>query len=113
MLIDISNFYLFFFFFFNDTATTEIYTLSLHDALPIFAAPLAHPSAGTKAKDAPRIVGGPGRNRELVEAAIDAVIQEQLVVAPEDHPRDQGDSFGAERAAGLAQHIAAFLDRAG
>src|SRR2546430_12701073 len=26
-----------FFFFFNDTATTEIYTLSLHDALPILA----------------------------------------------------------------------------
>src|SRR5436190_16768535 len=32
---------LFFFFFFNDTATTEIYTLSLHDALPISAAPCA------------------------------------------------------------------------
>src|SRR6266540_1111421 len=30
-----------FFFFFNDKATTEIYTLSLHDALPIFA---AHPA---------------------------------------------------------------------
>src|SRR5256885_16939063 len=29
---------LLFFFFFNDTATTEIYTLSLHDALPIFGA---------------------------------------------------------------------------
>src|SRR2546426_9326819 len=28
----------FFFFFFNDTATTEIYTLSLHDALPILLA---------------------------------------------------------------------------
>src|SRR5476651_2743201 len=27
-------------FFFNDTATTEIYTLSLHDALPIFPKPL-------------------------------------------------------------------------
>src|SRR2546427_1328229 len=27
----------FFFFFFNDTATTEIYTLSLHDALPIWS----------------------------------------------------------------------------
>src|SRR5256885_7468314 len=27
-----------FFFFFNDTATTEIYTLSLHDALPIWHA---------------------------------------------------------------------------
>ena len=29
-------FFDFFFFFFNDTATTEIYTLSLHDALPIY-----------------------------------------------------------------------------
>src|SRR5215213_11916883 len=29
------------FFFFNDTATTEIYTLSLHDALPIFGNPRA------------------------------------------------------------------------
>src|SRR3712207_8176040 len=28
-----------FFFFFNDTATTEIYTLSLHDALPIYQGP--------------------------------------------------------------------------
>src|SRR6266699_6967804 len=28
-------YFFFFFFFFNDTATTEIYTLSLHDALPI------------------------------------------------------------------------------
>src|SRR5215510_16028322 len=31
----------FLFFFFNDTATTEIYTLSLHDALPIYAVGLA------------------------------------------------------------------------
>src|SRR5258708_19462689 len=30
------------FFFFNDTATTEIYTLSLHDALPISRHPRAH-----------------------------------------------------------------------
>src|SRR5256885_6485298 len=29
---------IYFFFFFNDTATTEIYTLSLHDALPIYFA---------------------------------------------------------------------------
>src|SRR5256885_7187610 len=36
----------FFFFFFNDTATTEIYTLSLHDALPIwFAAYVARCAA--------------------------------------------------------------------
>src|SRR5436853_5595665 len=31
------------FFFFNDTATTEIYTLSLHDALPISPRALARP----------------------------------------------------------------------
>src|SRR2546430_7459584 len=31
-----------FFFFFNDTATTEIYTLSLHDALPIYLGPQRH-----------------------------------------------------------------------
>src|SRR6266436_10086515 len=38
--------YFLFFFFFNDTATTEIYTLSLHDALPISVSkprPFAHP----------------------------------------------------------------------
>src|SRR5438477_8480513 len=34
-LLTFPFFLLFFFFFFNDTATTEIYTLSLHDALPI------------------------------------------------------------------------------
>src|SRR6266568_8961711 len=33
----------FFFFFFNDTATTEIYTLSLHDALPISLVADRHP----------------------------------------------------------------------
>src|SRR6516162_3687538 len=36
----------FFFFFFNDTATTEIYTLSLHDALPISGLPFQHQVAG-------------------------------------------------------------------
>src|SRR3712207_7560785 len=35
------------YFFFNDTATTEIYTLSLHDALPISCSPL--PLLGTTA----------------------------------------------------------------
>src|SRR5256885_9998079 len=34
------------FFFFNDTATTEIYTLSLHDALPISALPEHRVGAG-------------------------------------------------------------------
>src|SRR6266481_8311603 len=39
-----TSFSVFFFFFFNDTATTEIYTLSLHDALPI-RPPSTGPSA--------------------------------------------------------------------
>src|SRR3712207_8446865 len=37
--------YVLFFFFFNDTATTEIYTLSLHDALPIFGYVVPRPEA--------------------------------------------------------------------
>src|SRR5256885_11693112 len=37
----------FFFFFFNDTATTEIYTLSLHDALPISLRRGGRPGRGT------------------------------------------------------------------
>src|SRR6266511_6287325 len=40
----------FFFFFFNDTATTEIYTLSLHDALPIW--PCHRPGAQQRSYDA-------------------------------------------------------------
>src|SRR2546426_7665211 len=43
---------LFLFFFFNDTATTEIYTLSLHDALPICRA------GGAGRRDAARRPGG-------------------------------------------------------
>src|SRR5690349_22074418 len=38
--------FLFSFFFFNDTATTEIYTLSLHDALPISCDALGCPFRG-------------------------------------------------------------------
>src|SRR2546430_3532920 len=46
-------------FFFNDTATTEIYTLSLHDALPIsFRLCSAAPSS-SKTGDRPRFPGKP------------------------------------------------------
>src|SRR3989442_2234660 len=48
----------FFFFFFNDTATTEIYTLSLHDALPICgrldATATRQCRSGTRGDSAPR-----------------------------------------------------------
>src|SRR2546430_12499213 len=44
----------FVFFFFNDTATTEIYTLSLHDALPI----CLRENAVTEIEDVPRAAAG-------------------------------------------------------
>src|SRR5208337_5638995 len=46
----------FFFFFFNDTATTEIYTLSLHDALPIWRPDLERMAEVPRAAEA----GAPG-----------------------------------------------------
>src|SRR2546430_3813887 len=42
------------FFFFNDTATTEIYTLSLHDALPICDGAQARPRDQDLEQEAPR-----------------------------------------------------------
>src|SRR5688572_31630801 len=42
-------------FFFNDTATTEIYTLSLHDALPILPTPAASPSASKRVRARSRV----------------------------------------------------------
>src|SRR5216684_5120562 len=57
-------FFVFFFFFFNDTATTEIYTLSLHDALPICGRSRKTPSAATPRRRAPSAAGWPGRDRK-------------------------------------------------
>src|SRR5205814_10249639 len=37
LLLSLASHWFFFFFFFNDPATSYIYTLSLHDALPIFS----------------------------------------------------------------------------
>src|SRR6266540_7214647 len=85
-------FVFFFFFFFNDTATTEIYTLSLHDALPIL---------GAQVEEAERISGAelgcfldegalvselldsrPSGNREVMAAmTTDAQVLVELVVA--------------------------------
>src|SRR2546425_5232298 len=75
------------FFFFNDTATTEIYTLSLHDALPIFVRSqlrsqlrrrLGHPAEQLVARP-----GRPARNRAARLA--DRQLQPQLVGRSEEH----------------------------
>src|SRR3712207_7204929 len=50
-----------FVFFFNDTATTEIYTLSLHDALPISHPPDARPLARRRARRPRKAHRGAGR----------------------------------------------------
>src|SRR2546422_11251783 len=47
----------FFFFFFNDTATTEIYTLSLHDALPILVPRLHRPVSSVRGRDGASLPG--------------------------------------------------------
>src|SRR2546425_9578916 len=55
---------LLYFFFFNDTATTEIYTLSLHDALPISKSTMASPPStpiGIVAINAPNLGEKPSR----------------------------------------------------
>src|SRR2546425_5884573 len=53
LLIPIHSIY---FFFFNDTATTEIYPLSLHDALPIWPTP-SNCSSHSSARARSRVIG--------------------------------------------------------
>src|SRR2546426_9325762 len=69
-----------FFFFFNDTATTEIYTLSLHDALPISEVREEHL----------RVLVRAGRRddvdihaADLVHLVVDDLREDQLLAEPE------------------------------
>src|SRR5256885_9684348 len=55
---------IFIFFFFNDTATTEIYTLSLHDALPIYHRQCHRSRHCADADDGGHQRGNAGRVRE-------------------------------------------------
>src|SRR5260370_30273 len=59
--------YVHLFFFFNDTATTEIYTLSLHDALPIYA----WERAGADASSAGMVDAGFENQKELTKMQLD------------------------------------------
>src|SRR5256885_6305126 len=75
----------FFFFFFNDTATTEIYTLSLHDALPILVVQARMSSARLPGKVLLPVAGRPllGYVLERVAPA-----REMVIVATSDQPDD-------------------------
>src|SRR3712207_9508789 len=86
-----------YFFFFNDTATTEIYTLSLHDALPISQRPgedpaVGHqrPGAGVEADAAGRlrVAAGGGRRRASVGGAVRGAVRRSRLVAAGDGTRD-------------------------
>src|SRR3712207_8453451 len=75
-------------FFFNDTAPTEIYTLSLHDALPISHADLEGRLPVAAMGDAQhRLVGGIGRGLGVLEGHMG------------QGRRGKGEESGRERAA--------------
>src|SRR5260221_13791949 len=67
------------FFFFNDTATTEIYTLSLHDALPICLGQEQQVQAG---RDGARVFHHVGD--ELAHEAVELLV-DQIIFRSEEH----------------------------
>src|SRR2546422_10667353 len=79
-------------FFFNDTATTEIYTLSLHDALPISSEPLLlEPEA--------ELVEKPHRRDRRLPPALGQVVDERAqhtglqLVRSEEHTSDSSHGY--------------------
>src|SRR3712207_8792010 len=68
------------FFFFNDTATTEIYTLSLHDALPIcYHESLVQPAMAAGADSVLVLGGGDGLAlREVLRSDVRRVVEVEL-----------------------------------
>src|SRR3712207_8036900 len=81
------------FFFFNDTATTEIYTLSLHDALPIFVRGTQHTDKRTvfagalTCQSIPLLVAPPieKRKTELRNIVMVLWLQTLVAVRSEEH----------------------------
>src|SRR3989441_4240328 len=114
-----------FFFFFNDTATTEIYTLSLHDALPILRDAGGHRrdrSTGQSARDIAaagareatrreraRSRGGAVRDRRLSQGRRSAGQDARPAARPEHQsppgPRGAGRSARAPRRRAPPRHV--------
>src|SRR2546426_2288616 len=67
---------IFVFFFFNDTATTEIYTLSLHDALPIYV-----DGPGLPRADLLPIAQDPGREKDQQDRKSTRLNSSHLVIS--------------------------------
>src|SRR3712207_3499958 len=83
----------YFFFFFNDTATTEIYTLSLHDALPILRTErierrvcrsVAEYSFRLAERTGAKVFGGP---KYTVSPTYEGMLKEEMDAAAERHPQ--------------------------
>src|SRR5215204_3715759 len=116
-----------FFFFFNETATTEIYTLSLHDALPIGAPTRRPPMPPTRRLGAPPAVAGPrvmrqlaGPTRRSVRCVCGAgrIVERQMSASASHlHPRPRHEELhrtaagepGPELCAGLTKELAEHL----
>src|SRR2546430_9315710 len=71
ILYSLRTYVCFFFFFFNDTATTEIYTLSLHDALPISPGTPAWLGTAAVVRRALRLINEGALDEDSVEALAD------------------------------------------
>src|SRR5258706_14430886 len=71
-----------FFFFFNDTATTEIYTLSLHDALPILRH-VARLHDDLLLLEIEHALAGENHHSEVVEAVVD--LGGRRIIRSEEH----------------------------
>src|SRR5260370_31439255 len=73
-------------FFFNDTATTEIYTLSLHDALPILRLPVSTSAVATMVREPPSsMLRAAPKNRLGRWRALESTPPESTLPRSEEH----------------------------